>query len=254
MSRKLPKATALTMDDLKSADGATKASSAASETDGEPVQKAAAPAARPKRSPAARAKAAASAPKSTAAKGAATPDTDTMADFSSDAPRSAPPEAPSSAESSDSSGKALREARAREIVERYAAYAAVGGIIPLPLLDTVSVFAVQIEMVRALSRHYRVEFRRDRARAAVAAVATTLGQLAAGALVSTALARITPGAGLIGLASSSVAALALARTIGLTFVEHFEEGGTGAVFDLEHLRAKARTVRETTPKGAVAGA
>lgn len=173
-----------------------------------------------------------------------------------EAPPESPPEEPEAPQVplDDETATALRRSRAREIVERYSAYAAVGGILPLPLVDTVSVFLAQVEMVRALSHLYEVPFRRDRTRAAVAAVATTAGQAAAGALVATALARATPGANVVALAASSAAALALARTIGMTFIEHFEDGGTGEVFDLDHLRRKAKSLRAAARAGKPAAA
>jgi hypothetical protein len=47
---------------------------------------------------------------------------------------------------------------------------------------------------------------------------------------------VVPGSGLVGLAVSSIAAVACTRSIGRIFVEHFESGS-----NLHDLRATART-------------
>ncbi|HXP98079.1 MAG TPA: DUF697 domain-containing protein, partial [Telmatospirillum sp.] len=49
---------------------------------------------------------------------------------------------------------ALRRSRAREVVERYTTYAAVGGLIPLPFLDSLSVMATIALMIQAVAAIY----------------------------------------------------------------------------------------------------
>jgi uncharacterized protein (DUF697 family) len=121
---------------------------------------------------------------------------------------------------------ARRRSLARGIVERHAYYSAVGGIIPVPIANVASITAVIVRMVKVLSDLYGVPFERDRARAIViglmgGAMPTGL----AAATVST-LVYIVPGSNLIGLAVSSVTAIACTRGIGRIFIEHFESGAT----------------------------
>jgi uncharacterized protein (DUF697 family) len=119
-----------------------------------------------------------------------------------------------------------RKSLARAIVERHAAYSAVGGIIPLPIANIASVTAVIVRMVKVLSDLYGVPFERDRARAIV--VGLMGGAMPTGLAAATAstLVYLIPGSNLIGLAVSSVTAIACTRSIGLIFVEHFESGAT----------------------------
>jgi len=119
-----------------------------------------------------------------------------------------------------------RRSRAHAIVERHSTYSAVGGIIPLPIINVASVTAVILRMVKALSELYGVPFERDRARAAV--VALMGGAVPAGLASATTstLIYVIPGGNLVGLAVSSIAAAACTRGIGRIFVEHFENGET----------------------------
>jgi uncharacterized protein (DUF697 family) len=121
---------------------------------------------------------------------------------------------------------ARRRSQARAIVERHAAYAAVGGIIPLPIANVASITAVIVRMVKMLSDLYAVPFERDRARAIVIGMMGGAMPTGLAAATTSTLVYIIPGSALIGLAVSSIAAVACTRGIGRIFVEHFESGAT----------------------------
>jgi uncharacterized protein (DUF697 family) len=121
-------------------------------------------------------------------------------------------------------GRRLSQAQA--IVERHATYSAAGGIIPLPIANVASVMAIIVRMVRMLSNLYGVPFERDRARAIVVGMAGGATPTALAAVTSSTLYYLVPASAIIGLAVSSVAAVACTRSIGRTFVEHFEGGAT----------------------------
>jgi uncharacterized protein (DUF697 family) len=121
---------------------------------------------------------------------------------------------------------ARRRSLARTVVERHAAYAAVGGVIPLPIANVASITAVIVRMVRMLSDLYGVPFERDRARAIVIGLMGGAMPTGLGAVTTSTLVYVVPGSGLIGLAVSSIAAAACTRSIGRIFVEHFESGAT----------------------------
>jgi uncharacterized protein (DUF697 family) len=117
---------------------------------------------------------------------------------------------------------AKRRLLARRLIERHGAYAAFGGLSPLPIANVAGVAAVVVHMVKQLSELYGVPFERDRTRSLVislvgGAVPTGLGTAAA-----TTLAYIMPGAAFAGLAVSALTAGALTRSIGQVFVESFE--------------------------------
>lgn len=117
---------------------------------------------------------------------------------------------------------AKRRSLARRLIERHGAYAALGGLSPLPIANVAGVAAVVVHMVKQLSDLYGVPFERDRTRSLVislvgGAVPTGLGTAAA-----TTLGYIMPGAAFAGLAVSALTAGALTRSIGQVFVESFE--------------------------------
>jgi uncharacterized protein (DUF697 family) len=129
-----------------------------------------------------------------------------------------------------------RRSQANSIVDRHTAYAAVGGIIPVPIANVASITAVIVRMVKLLSDLYGIPFERDRARAIVVGLMGGAMPTGLGAVTTSTLFYIVPGSGLVGLAVSSIAAVACTRSIGRVFVEHFETGSS-----LHDLGATAKT-------------
>src|SRR6185295_5751684 len=129
-----------------------------------------------------------------------------------------------------------RRSQANSIVERHMAYAAVGGIIPVPIANVASITAVIVRMVKLLSDLYGIPFERDRARAIVVGLMGGAMPTGLGAVTTSTLFYIVPGSALVGLAVASIAAVACTRSIGRIFVEHFETGS-----NLHDLHATAKT-------------
>jgi uncharacterized protein (DUF697 family) len=202
MSRKLPKAVGQTLDELRRA-GAT-------EQPAEPEAAVPPPAAARRRKTTASASAAPPAVEPDIEKPAA-PEEQTAPALP--VPVTSAPAAPA------------RRAEAEAIVRRHATYAAVGGLIPLPLIDVASVTAINVRMVSRLARHYGVPFQHDRMRAIVIALMGGAAPTGLAAVTTTTLMRLTPGASLAGLAVSSLTAAACTRGIGQFFLGHFEAGG-----------------------------
>jgi uncharacterized protein (DUF697 family) len=119
-----------------------------------------------------------------------------------------------------------RRSRALAIVERHATYSAVGGLIPLPMVNVVSVTGIIVRMVKVLSDLYGVPFARDRARAIIVGLVGGAMPTGLAAATTSTLYYVIPASALVGLAVSSVAAVACTRNIGRVFVEHFESGAT----------------------------
>jgi len=119
---------------------------------------------------------------------------------------------------------ARRRARALRIVDRYVVYSAVGGIVPLPLVNVASITGLIVRMVKVLSDHYGVAFEKDRARAIVVGFVAGAMPSGLGTVASSTLTYLMPHSALAGLAVSSVTAAACTRSIGRIFVEHFENG------------------------------
>jgi uncharacterized protein (DUF697 family) len=125
-------------------------------------------------------------------------------------------------------GAAIRRRRAIAIaiVERYANYSAIGGAIPIPLVNAAAITTLMVRMVKSLSEVYGVPFERNRTRSVV--IALMGGALPTGfsTIVTSTATLFVPGLNLVGLAVSSVTSGAYARSIGKLFIEHFENGAS----------------------------
>jgi len=121
-------------------------------------------------------------------------------------------------------GAAQRRRKAVAIVERYANLSAVGGAIPIPLVNAAAITALLVRMVKSLSDLYDVPFERNRTRSII--IGLMGGALPTGfaTIATSTLTYVVPGLNLVGLAVSSVTSGAYARSIGQLFVEHFENG------------------------------
>jgi uncharacterized protein (DUF697 family) len=119
-----------------------------------------------------------------------------------------------------------RLSEARAIVERYGNAASFGGLIPLPLINVAGVTAIILRMIKLLCKVYGVPYDQGRARAIAVSLAAGALPSTASAVTASTLIYFVPGANLLGLAVSSVAASVCARTVGYRFVQHFETGAT----------------------------
>lgn len=131
---------------------------------------------------------------------------------------------------------ARRRSVARIIVDRHAKYAAAGGILPLPALTLAGCTAIIVRMVKTLSDLYDVPFEPNRARAIVLGLVGGSMPTGFGAVTAATLVYVVPGGNLIGLAVSSITAVACTRRIGRIFVEHFEGGATLLDFPVAEAR------------------
>src|SRR5260370_54471 len=141
-------------------------------------------------------------------------------------PRAISRRSPTRSMVSSPSNAARRRWLARAIVGRHASYGAAGGIIPLPIANVASITAVIVRMVKVLSDLYAVPFERDRARAIVIGMMGGAMPTGLAAVTTSTLVYIIPGSALIGLAVSSIAAVACTRGLGCVFVDPFETGAT----------------------------
>lgn len=122
-------------------------------------------------------------------------------------------------------------------VIRKRVYAAMAlGLAPLPLLDLVGFYAIQIELAKALAQKYEVPFKEDRAKALIGAL---LGSVLPIALAPAAfsLAKLLPIVGQT-LAASSLSLVGGAATyaMGQVFAKHFASGGALLQCDAGPLR------------------
>src|SRR5271154_6032513 len=85
---------------------------------------------------------------------------------------------PGAAAPADSS-ETQREQRAIDVVNRYTAWAAAAGVIPVPLVDMVALGSLQVRLVRRLAEIYGVAFSENIGKSVVVSLVGTIVPAAA---------------------------------------------------------------------------
>ena len=119
-----------------------------------------------------------------------------------------------------------KEEMASKLVERFAIWSGVAGLIPVPGVDIATVGGLQVQMLRRVSQIYDVPFADNRGKALVAAIAGAMIPATSGIGAASAL-KFVPVLGM--LASGFVMPVLSAGAtygIGKAFIQHFASGGT----------------------------
>jgi uncharacterized protein (DUF697 family) len=147
-----------------------------------------------------------------------------------------------------------RDELANRLVNRFAIWSGVAGLIPMPFVDAVAVGGLQLQMLRRLSQVYGVPFSENSGKAIIATLAgsmipTTSGIGAASVLKFVpVLGTITAGVVMPALSAGATYA------IGKAFIQHFSSGGTLFDFNAPDYREFIRSQKEmwdsrSTPSG-----
>jgi uncharacterized protein (DUF697 family) len=119
-----------------------------------------------------------------------------------------------------------RRETASKLVDRFAVWAGVAGLIPLPFVDVLAVGGLQVQMLRRISQLYDVQFSENRGKALIASLAGTMIPVTSGMGAASALKSVP----LLGMVASAfvmpVLSAGATYAIGKAFVQHFESGGT----------------------------
>jgi uncharacterized protein (DUF697 family) len=119
-----------------------------------------------------------------------------------------------------------RDEVAAKLVDRFAIWSGVAGLVPIPVVDLLAVGGLQVQMLRRLSQIYDVEFSQNRGKAVIAALAGTMIPATSGMGAASALKAVP----ILGMLASGFVMPALSAgatfAIGKAFIQHFESGGT----------------------------
>ncbi|MCW2306584.1 YcjF family protein [Rhodobium gokarnense] len=175
------------------------------------------------------------APEPAAAKASATPDsTEAMPDGKAGAlPEPVAPSRPAApslpavaaavpAPSGLPTRAAFREASARLIIERHANFGAVAGLVPVPVVDLAAIAAIVERMLRKLSRLYGRPIDTDRSRRLATAMLTGMAAPGIASFTTNGLLKMTPGPHVLGVALTSVSAVVLVRIVGEVYLEELQ--------------------------------
>jgi uncharacterized protein (DUF697 family) len=158
-----------------------------------------------------------------------------------------------------------RDEVASKLVDRFAIWSGVAGLIPVPVIDVVAVGGLQIQMLRRISQIYEVEFSENRGKALIAALAGSMIPTTSGIGAASAL-KVVPFFGAV-ISAFVMPVLSAGATfaIGKAFIQHFASGGTLLDFnppdyrefvkshkEMWDLRTKGKKAAEGSATGAAA--
>jgi uncharacterized protein (DUF697 family) len=155
-----------------------------------------------------------------------------------------------------------RNELASKLINRFALWSGVAGLVPLPVVDVVAVGGLQVQMLRRLSQIYGVPFSENRGKALIASLAGSMIPATSGIGAASTL-KVVPVFGTL-VAGFVMPVLSAGATyaIGKAFIQHFESGGTLLDFNPpdyhEFIRAQkemwdSRSGRSNKPADAPAG-
>jgi uncharacterized protein (DUF697 family) len=119
-----------------------------------------------------------------------------------------------------------RSEKASKLVDRFAVWSGVAGLVPLPVVDLVAVAALQIQMLRRISQIYEVPFSENRGKALITSLLGAMVPTSSGLGAAEALKAIPVVGTLVGVCVTPVLAAGATYAIGRVFIQHFASGGT----------------------------
>ncbi len=113
-----------------------------------------------------------------------------------------------------------------QIIINHAWFATLPGFVPVPVLDTLAIMAVNVDMVKQLANHYNVDFERERGKSIVVAIFNTILGRLPGYAIRSAIKNVPIIGWISGGATMSSFAFLTTYATGRVFEEHFKTGGT----------------------------
>jgi len=149
-----------------------------------------------------------------------------------------------------------RQEVASKLVDRFAIWSGVAGLIPIPVVDVVTVGGLQVQMLRRLSQIYDVEFSENRGKALIASLAGCMIPATSGMGAASAL-KTVPILGMLAAGFvMPVLSAGASYAIGKAFIQHFESGGTLLDFNPPDYKEFVKAQKEkwdSRSKGSSAG-
>ena len=137
-----------------------------------------------------------------------------------------------------------RREMAAHLVDRFALWSGAAGLIPVPVVDWVTVGGVQIQMLRRLSQIYDVAFSENRGKVLIASLAGSMVPASSASGVAS-LAKSVPILGaLVSVFVMPVLSAGATYAVGRTFMQHFELGGTLLDFNPPDYREFIKAQKE----------
>jgi uncharacterized protein (DUF697 family) len=138
----------------------------------------------------------------------------------------------------------LRDEMASKLIERFAIWSGVAGLIPLPVIDAVAVGGLQLQLLRRLSQIYGVPFSDNRGKALIASLAGSMIPVTSGIGAASTLKAVPVVGMLVSGFVMPVLSAGATYAIGKAFVQHFASGGTLLDFNPPDYREFIKAQKE----------
>jgi uncharacterized protein (DUF697 family) len=145
-----------------------------------------------------------------------------------------------------------RDAIATKLVERFALWSGVAGLVPVPFIDVVAVGGLQLEMLRRLSQLYGVPFSSNRGKSIIASLMGSMIPATSSLGVGSALKAIPVIGTALGTLTMSGVSAGATYAIGKVFIQHFASGGTLLDFNPPDYREFIKIQKEKWSRGSEA--
>ena len=137
-----------------------------------------------------------------------------------------------------------REQMASKLVDRFALWSGVAGLVPIPVLDVAAVGGLQIQMVRRISQIYDVDFSENRGKALIASIAGSMIPATSGIGAASVLKAVPVIGTIAGGFVMPVLSAGATYAIGKAFIQHFATGGTLLDFNPPDYRQFIKAQRD----------
>jgi uncharacterized protein (DUF697 family) len=115
---------------------------------------------------------------------------------------------------------------ASKLVDRFAIWSGVAGLLPLPIFDTIAVGGLQLQMLRRLSQIYEVAFSQNSGKALIASMAGSMIPATSGIGAASVLKAVPIFGTIVSGFVMPVLSAGATYAIGKAFIQHFATGGT----------------------------
>ncbi|MBF0100391.1 MAG: YcjF family protein [Desulfobacterales bacterium] len=136
-------------------------------------------------------------------------------------------------DSSDTETHSARLILAKKIVRDCMCYSSSTAIVPIPMVDMLAGFGIQLVMLQQLCKLYDIPFSKEKGKAIISSIIAGTNM----SLIAMSFSKIVPIIGLtISVASMAALSSAITYAVGMIFIQHFESGGTFLNFDRNKLK------------------
>jgi uncharacterized protein (DUF697 family) len=137
-----------------------------------------------------------------------------------------------------------RNEAASKLVDKFAIWSGVAGLIPVPIVDVVAVGGLQLEMLRRVSNVYGVAFSENRGKALIASLAGAMIPATSGIGAASMLKAVPFFGTIVGAFVMPVLSAGATYAIGKAFIQHFASGGTLLDFNPPDYREFVKAQKE----------